>query len=805
MTISCEESCLNGEELHSHIMKFSRKIHNVKLHQARVPKNKLNQLKSSILLKSLAIFVLIHLVKCETRLNPSTSSNSIFPGVSRDLASFCAARPSLPIDLASMVVHVKKNISFNYKLYLFSTDYVFQTGQVIPRDDFRIHSFPVKLKRLNEFWPVNVPTYYYKHAAADSLTPLPSSQFNLKQFFSLVSLNPQKSSPLVSVSASSSTSNSNRHHNKPKKLKKPANTRRIARIPEDAHGDLLPGDPASEHDAEFISRDVATIIEARTSALADHEDILPSDENFNRNIQFDRDDQLSTISRRRAYANDDYLVVKRKREREHDSSSSEEVTNRDSDGKVTNLNGKFSRDSMLPVGSFSSFRVNLTYLVRKDFDQQEPQLIRILIDSSQFVVQQLDIISNGTQHISSLPHNEDYDFLSHKLLRDSNTRITAINQIYEDWITRNFYTIVYIQRRLEETNESDEQTIVNDRLVFRGTSIALLGADQLDYSVKAAAFITEKNGLHYYLEFLNTGKFYLCAVDWTKRPFKIIDSKKFPIKATRTQLDNEELLLCPPAVCYSTQPVDEIISYGRISLPDKIQREASILSMSLSSASVKQLQPIQADSSSLLNETNLIYTKQQSNNKKEAAAADQIRLKGRDATSNETSSEQMTIISLDNVIDFVKDGSTNLQTRLHLRDWVWILARKSNKRRVGMSNRQATIQDNEEAATTSGETTIIETAADGNSNLATKFELRYELARRNDIKVKPDTYGYVLTGHEIDASYRVYNELYLISVSICDSSLYLSSITRCIKIDRSTNRCEVTLVARLLSDRNNKA
>lgn len=751
MTISCKENSLSGNEPHSHIMKFSKKNYIVKLHQGRVQRKSFND--SILLLILCSVSILIHLVNCQTRAVPSTSSNSVFPGVSRDLASFCAARPSLSIDLASMVVHVKKNISFNYKLYLFSTDYVFQTGQVIPRDDFRIHSFPVKLKHLSEFWPVNVPTYQFKQASADSLTLVPSTQFNLKQFFSLVPLYPPKYSP------------TNRHPSlyKPKRLNKSANSRRASRIPEDAHGDLLPGDPTS--DQEFISHDVAAVIEAKTSPLDGHDEMHPSDENFNKNIQFDRDDQLSTISRLRAYANDDYLVLKSKRE--HDMSSHEErVTKQTFDGKIGDKEGKFSRDSMLPVGSFSSFKVNLTYLVRKDFDQQEPQLIRILIDSSQFVVQQLDIINNGTQHISSLPHNEDYDFLSHKLLRDLNTRVTAINQIYEDWITRNFYTVVYIQRRLENTNESEEQTIVNDRLVFRGTSIALLGADQLDYSVKAAAFITEKNGLHYYLEFLNTGKFYLCAVDWTKRPFKIIDSKKFPIKATRTQLDNEELLLCPPAVCYSTQPVDEIISYGRISLPDKIQHEASILSMSLSSNSVKQLQPIQEDSYFLLNETNLIYNKQQnSSNKKELlAGADKIRLKGRDTTTNETFSNETTIISLDNVVDFVKAGSIYLQTRLHLRDWVWLLGRVGNSKHQHVGYRQTNIPDNNEAA--SGGSTIIETGGGDNSNLATKFELRYELARRNDIKVKPDTYGYVLTGHEIDASYRVYNELYLISVSV---------------------------------------
>lgn len=736
-------------KIHHHIMKFSTERSSHQLHQVEDVQiiEHLNTKFLALLYTTLTFLVIQiqigqqHVAVARTM--PQTQGNLMFPGVSRDLSSFCAARPSLPIDLASMVVHVKKNISFNYKLYLFSTDYVFQTGQVIPRDDFRIHSFPVKLKRLNEFWPENVPTYQYKRSTADSLTLVSSTQFNLKQFFALVPLNPKK------------TLFSKKQH----KLKK-SQTRGAPNIPEDAHGESLPGDPAQE--ADFISHDDKT----RVPSLADHEDMDRSENHeYNKHIQFDRDDQLSSVSRRRAYASNDYLVLgspssslsSPQASKLSSSLSTEEGKSSDTTGS---LGSELFRDSVLPVGSFSSFKVNLTYLVRKDFDQLEPQLIRIQVDSSQFMITQLDILNNGSQHVSSLPHNEDYDFLSHKLLRDLNTRVTAINQIYEDWITRNFYTIVYIQRRLEEISESNEQTIVNDRLVFRGTSIALLGADQLDYSVKAATFITEKNGLHYYFEFLNTGKFYLCAVDWTKRPFKIIDSKKFPIKATRTQLDNEELLLCPPSVCYSTQPVDEVVSYGRISLADKIQRETSILSMSLSSTSSKQLHPI-LETDSTLNETNLIYSQQQKN-KELLAAAERIRLKGRQVN-NETSNEETTIISLDNVIDSVKAGSAYLQTRLHLRDWVWILSRAENQKYLVGKQLKRELGKGGETSETKSATDI--NSAQVTSQPVTRFELRYELARRNDIKVKPDTYGYVLTGHEIDASYRVYNELYLISVS----------------------------------------
>lgn len=621
-----------------------------------------------------------------------------FPGVSRDLASFCAARPSLPIDLASMIVHVKKNTSFNYKLYLFSADHVFQTGQVIPRDDFRIHSFPVKLKRLNEFWPSNVNTYHYTGPTTESLKLVASNYFNLKQFLSLVPIEPKKVK---------------------KAKRKPRKLAAVDNLQGENQGDALPGDDS------FISHDVARVMELRATS----KDPLESDEheNYNSHIDFDRDDQLS-ISRRAAYSSSEYFSSPETYQYEQNTN------NRSS--------AEFSRDSVLPVGSFSSFHVNLTYLVRKDFGQLEPQLIRAHVDANQFVVTQLIIINNGSQSISSYPQNEDYNFLSHKLLRDSNTRITAINQIYEDWITRNFYTVVYIQRRLgDETNQNKEQTIVNDRLVFRGTSIALLGADQLDYNVKAAAFITEKNGLHYYLEFLTTGKFYLCAVDWTKRPFKIIDSRKFPIKATRTQLDNEELLLCPPAICYSNQPVDEIVSYGRVSLPDKLVRDSQILSSSLNSPPINlklKLEHSGTDPAApliALNETALVYTKHQ----RELAAN---RLKERQVVvSEETVLGNM---SLDNLIEAVKMGSNQLQTRLHLRDWVWILPRRDNRRSM---NSEFT-NDNKQVDT-----------------LLPSFEWHYELARRNDIKVKPDTYGYLLTGHEIEASYRVYNELYLISVS----------------------------------------
>jgi len=634
-----------------------------------------------------------------------------FPGVSRDLASFCAARPSLPIDLASMIVHVKKNVSFNYKLYLFSTDHVFQTGQVIPRDDFRIHSFPVKLKRLQDFWPPNVPTYKRQNGSRGSLVQVESESFNVRQFLRPVALDLQ-SRPRV------------------------ASGRRLAQPQNPAFGPQLEA-AALPGDAHFFSHDVGRVVEAREAAAAvaaaSKADPLQRDsgeeENPNSHIQFDRDDQLSVSRSQLGYSVDQL-------EFELGSASA------GSRSKSQRAEEHSPGASIVPVGSFSSFQVNFTYLVRKDFGQLEAELVRIRVDSGQFLVTQLELLGHANGH-QEAPLAErqgaqimDYDFLSHKLIRDTNTRITAINQIYEDWITRNFYTIVYIQRRLDGTNENNELTMANERLIFRETSPVLLGADQLDYSVRAAAFITEKNGLHYYLEFLNTFKFYLCAVDWTRRPFKIMDSRRFPIKATKTQLDNEELLLCPPAVCYSSQPVDEIVGYGRLPLPGETraqpsnQRQAGASSPSVAlNATTNRLGQQQT------NESSLIYSR----------VPRELVDKLKDRRQVEAGDSGGDLV--ENLYEALKVGSNQLQVKLHLRDWVWQLTR-------------------EVAKTNSTSPTADLTRNNSAHNLKPhKFGWKYELARRNDIKVKPDSYGYALTGHEIDASYRLFNELYLISVS----------------------------------------
>lgn len=621
----------------------------------------------------IVILVQVLVSSCGSALQ--SGSAGVFPGVSRDLASFCAARPSLPIDLASMLVHVKRNVSFNYKLYLFSNEYVFQTGQIVPRDDFRIHSFPVKLKRLSEFWPSFVATYQLR---GESLNPISSYKFNLNHFLRPVLVDPSENK----------RGHKEKKHSKRDHLKD-HQTRDAHQVPEDARSESLPGDPAP------LTRGY-------------HE----QHQNLNRHIRFDRDDQVSSLSRRSSYSLESDL-----------------------EDKQTNV--KHIGDTLVPVGTFSSFYVNLTYMVRKDFGQSSPELIRIQVDSSQFLVNQLVLIGNGT---APSPFSGDYSFLNHKILRDTNTRITSINQIYEDWITRNFYTVVYIQRRqivnsdsLEQdlgassdldmaVKEEAQEVLISDRLVFRGSSAALLGADQLDYEVKASAFITEKNGLHYYLEFVNPGKFYLGAVDWTKRPFKMIDAQHSPIKATRTLLDNEELLLCPPAICYADRPVDEVVAYGRIAFPDQLVQQVASLFNSPASENQNRTK-LGAAASIQLNESVLMYPKV-------SGATDEVisKIRTREAALVEASSS----LRLSEIVDRTMAGSnaSQIQTRLHLRDWIWPLAR-----------------------------TQVE------ADKMPKFSWRYELARRNDVKAKPDSYGFALTGHEIEASYRVFNELFLIAVS----------------------------------------
>jgi hypothetical protein len=720
-----------------------------------------------------------------------------FPGVHRDLASFCSARPSLSIELAPMLVHVKRNTSFNYKLYLFSSDeHVFQTGQIVPRDDFRIHSFPVKLKHLNEFVPpadgpagaaaaasagaspaqadkspapievyqlVSVEANQTSHAARRAghrleLVRVPGSSFNPRQFFALVPLVPEIESgrarrrrahwqhrprqaqgvqtDATRLEASTTTSST------------PA-----PGLPLDAQGDALPGD----HHHMPVAADDQDEPAPKWSSHGAY---------ANEHIEFDRDDQLAILGRPNARL--------RQLNKRHSAPAPVRADHHLQPRAAPRqpAGHQHHEPMMMPVGSFSSFRVNLTYLARKDFGQREPELVRLRVDAHRFQVTRADLLwpqqvvtagGNGssgsladTGHAGATddarPEPDDYAFLAHKLLRDPNTRLASITQVYEDWITRNFYTIVYIQRRLnapEEENgeeaavsnnddgddggagEEEEEgaqhvELVTDRLVFRGSSQVLLGADQLDYHVKASAFITEKNGLHYYLEFLPNGKFHLGAIDWTKRPFRFIDSQRLPMKATRTQFDNEELLLCPPSVCYSSQPIDELVAYGRLALAPKLQREASILARSSSS-------------SSLSSSSSAAWT---------AGESLPATTTSSPATSQTTSvSHQSEPISLDNLIEAMRSGAPRLDVRLHLRDWTWQLARPHQHQEAGSSWPAAA-------------------AGNGSAQSPAKFVWHYEWARRNEIKVVPDTYGFALLGHEIDASYRVFNELYLISVSV---------------------------------------
>lgn len=655
-----------------------------------------------------------------------------FPGVARELASFCSARPSLSIDLAPMIVHVKKNTSFNYKLYLFSQDqHVFQTGQIVPRDDFRIHSFPVKLKHLNEFLPLlsksgsadgageqqSVEVYRLvpinernqNQGRRSRLVRVSSGSFDARRFFARV--------PLVLDTVSEPPARRAHRSQSTDDQAESATQTEGRALPFDVQGDLLPGDHHNRHDA----------------ALAPE---LRASSNVNEHIEFDRDDQLAILGQPSQRLRE---LNQRRPQRPHSPTDPNQQAEAESH--------RHHQTMVMPVGSFSSFRVNVAYLARKDFGQQEPEVVRLKVDARRFQVSRVDLLMpavddeqqsggelNATSEMDAgdLPESEDFAFLSHKLLRDKNVRLTSISQIYEDWITRNLYTIVYIQRRLDQpamAENADEDTdslraragsgarrqpvepageVVSERLVFRGSSIVLLGADQLNYPVKASAFITEKNGLHYYLEFLANGKFHLGAIDWTKRPFKFIDSQRFPIKPTRTQFDNEELLLCPPAVCYADQPVDELVAYGRLPLADKLQREASILSKSSSNSPSSSSAPQPTNESQVL------------------TLADAASAVGNQTA---TISHQSEPISLDALIEAMRAGAAKLDVRLHLRDWTWQVAAQPQRPN-------------------------------------TRFVWRYEWARRNELKVTRDTYGFGLAGHEIDASYRVFNELYLISVSI---------------------------------------
>lgn len=718
----------------------------------------------------------------------SGSAPATFPGVSRDLASFCSARPSLSVDLAPMIVHVKRDTSFNYKLYLFSSDYVFQTGQIVPRDDFRVHSFPVKFKRLNEFWPqAGVPTYQYKYqnSSADSLVRAPGGgPFDARRFLALVPLRPGPGARRRAPSGAARTKGKRvqaageplRRGWRARATTAGAHQEGVADtggsgLPLDAQPHVLAGDDdslAGRHGAASpTSAGLAGYRALRAPRASRAPVAAGDDDNVNKHIQFDRDDQVAVL------AADD----KAPRRDALSGPGGDQETSTNSYSKASqHQENEFARQMIMPVGSFSSFHVNLTYLARKDFDQTEPELIKIQLDANRFVIDELHLIAtsaNKTQQNFSFynyPQHEDYAFLAHKLLRDPNTRITSISQIYEHWITRNFYTIVYVQRRIgqvEPVGANDApsdygepiESIVTDRLIFRGSSMVLLGAEQLDYDVKASAFITEKNGLHYYLEFLTNGKFYLCAIDWTKRPFKIIDSRRLPMKATKTQFDNEELLLCPPAICYSEQPIDEIVNYGRITLSKEHQHTASVLSGSrlanfsqhhtlLSSS----LPPTFRDES----DGELIYGSTSGpgggdHRLKLGLSRMQTGSTRLHADDQPTAPTTPINSQLDDLSDAIKSGSSQLEVRLHLRDWVWTLARAHERQQI---EHEANLMTANSATPTSE---LFKNES--------KFVYRFEWARRNDIKVNPDTYGFVLAGHEIDASYRVFNELYLITVS----------------------------------------
>lgn len=771
------------------------------------------------------------------------ASNGEFPGIhTREVGQFCSARPSLPIDVAAMIVHVKRNTSFNYKLYLFSKDYVFQTGQIVPRDDFRIHAFPVKAKRMRDFWPSGVSTFIEE--ARNVLKPIGSELFQWRRFFNPVAVVPVTHEQRTRTSPARRSSSSSPAGAGTSAVLSPTISQASASA--SVSTSTLPTATRSK----ILKRSTAP---TGTTATSSTTSSLDGNQNLNENIDFDRDDQVSLVNsppRQRAAAlsaarlsleagaapelhgldeaaapeprkpmtdeaphhrvvvNDPSRLRKsnvindgHERAREQMASEKEETSSNSSspsrlsshddaddedDGGEAPFNDNGS--TLIPVGAFSSFHVNTSYFVRKDFGHTKCQLIRVGVNANQFKVTHVTLIkeldSVNPQDPMEAPANdelvnEDYQFLTHKLLIDKRTRITGITQIYHDWITHNFYTIVYIQRLatqpLTQTNDNNNQAetpqsatkmmISNDRLIFRGSSANLLGAVQLDYGVRASAFITDKNGLHYFLDFLNlANKFHLAAVDWNEKPFKFIDSQRFPITPTKTTLDNEELLLCPPAICHSTRPLDEIVAYGRLALDQEIQEAANILSGTF------------VPESSFHNLTATNATK-----KNHTSASSSF---------DSTNDRDDNVVDLDKVIAAVQVAAAQLKVKLHLRDWTWQLEAK-NTSAASLLHPESSATDTliNEKNEYSISSHIIGPAAGRGGDSAgvmvengTKalqqhtFDLfgagtervyhwRYNWAHRNEIKAKQDIYGYPLTGQGIEAAFRVYNQLHLISVS----------------------------------------
>jgi len=548
----------------------------------------------------------------------------------------------------------------------------------------------VKVKRFNEFWPEDVPVIYLNETdKRNRSTTNEGKHFKRAQFLSLV---PSEET----TSGEANVGNESRTVG-PRKRKD---------IP-DLHGEPLPGDReyASMRSNHREERTATSQSGARS---------------LNEHIQFDRDDQVALLNKRSNHGDNGESL-----ELSESSPSSKNLLHR----KPSETGGGPSR-GLLPVGAFSSFHVNSTYLVRKDFNQTACEIIRIIIDPFEFKVVEVQLFGDilwgetvKSERTRSVVQLDELAFLGHKLLRDPMVRIVSINQLYEDWITRNFYTVVYIQRKLPHADDPEvasgkRQEIITERLLFRGSSSVLLGADQLDYLVGASAFITEKNGLHYYLEFLaEKKKFLLGAIDWSKRPFKIIDSKRFPMKQTRTLYDNEELLLCPPSVCYSEQPIDELVAYGRIELDDPLLRQTLILSKTSSTTA-----------SHLQHETTLATIVPFQDRHDSLASM---------LVSNPQLESAQEAINLEKIVSELRKRSQSLQTQLHLRDWTWTLERSRFAR----------------------------LSADSSATKSERppFKWLYDKAKRNEVKALKDTYGFPLAGHDIDASFRVFNELYLVS------------------------------------------
>lgn len=585
---------------------------------------------SGTLLSAASVFALLLVAVCGC-------SAANFTGVSDSIqSSFCSrdARPGFKVDVALMLVHVRRAVSFNYKLYLISGDRIVQTGQVVPRDDFRIHAFPVRDKSLAEFAATSASNDSRAVTGDEFARFLRQSEVQLPRLAGVSRVRrgvsrTQRSKRAVfkqqleKLRAKIVDSSATIEIRTPTVAVQSFAGAQSSALPEDADAALLPGDELPQQPAPL---DLNAAIQFDDQPSASY---ATGDEHL----------QLAARRRLRAAVEPAQVVARDPRANRlfsaHDASG---AVGPSSDATASS-GGERTEAGVVPVGAFSSFVVNVTYLVRKDFDEVTPQVMQLEIDAKEFQATRMSYVD-----IDDNAHWQACDFLTHALLRNNDTRIVSVSQIYDSWIGKTFNTFVYIQRRVysgdsESDSERTLRAVVSERLVFAESSKQLIGVDSLGYRVLASAFITELKGLHYFLEFIDDNKFRLSAVSWSQKPYVIFDGARFALKPLRTKLDNQELLLCPPAICTSEQPVDEVLLHG----PDERQ-----------------------------------------------------------------------------------------SVRLLLRDWSWKLA--ANAR-----------QPIDKHAT---------------------FALDFASGLRNDLKPASDNYGFPLVGGEVDATFRVGDDLYAVSVSL---------------------------------------